>query len=311
MTHSQRMSARDPRALREQAVRELMAATRSHVGVFHGLVRRADTRTLHVASIVVEGHEGVASIFRRNDGIDYGALGIEVDHAAPFGQFMVHLLENTPTEVQRQYWSKLGITSSISTNLESHGRFLGTFAGYRVGGAPYTARELTLADRLVPLLTEAAERADRLEASSSTATGPWVLDARGAVQFGPPPEADHPPGPPPSVCLAAQGFLQGGLANAVTARSYYAFQRLVGRNTSVVLVTCHPVEPFVVHEALRLTTLRRRVAGLAARGASVPEIAAVLDRSPETVRTHLKNVYARLGVGTRLELLEAIRNVWR
>lgn len=55
----------------------------------------------------------------------------------------------------------------------------------------------------------------------------------------------------------------------------------------------------------RLTDLQRRVASLAAAGATIPEIARELDRSPETVREHLARVYERLGIASRSELASA------
>ncbi|RVU42435.1 LuxR family transcriptional regulator [Lujinxingia sediminis] len=51
-----------------------------------------------------------------------------------------------------------------------------------------------------------------------------------------------------------------------------------------------------------LTEMQRRVAEYARSGATVNEIARAMGRSPHTVKTHLKSVYERLGVASRLEL---------
>lgn len=54
-----------------------------------------------------------------------------------------------------------------------------------------------------------------------------------------------------------------------------------------------------------LTATERRVANLYADGAGFAEIARHLGRSPHTIRTHLKNVYRKLGVQSKI----ALRNV--
>jgi len=51
-----------------------------------------------------------------------------------------------------------------------------------------------------------------------------------------------------------------------------------------------------------LTEMQRRVAEYARSGATVSEIARAMERSPHTIKTHLKSVYERLGVASRLEL---------
>lgn len=59
-----------------------------------------------------------------------------------------------------------------------------------------------------------------------------------------------------------------------------------------------------------LSPTQHRVATLAANGLTVAEIALELGRSPATVRTHLGNIYARLGVSSRVELLQAMSGRW-
>jgi DNA-binding CsgD family transcriptional regulator len=56
-----------------------------------------------------------------------------------------------------------------------------------------------------------------------------------------------------------------------------------------------------------LSPTQRRVAEYAAVGATVSEIARTLDAAAETVRSHLKEVYRRLEVASRLELAEVLQ----
>lgn len=55
-----------------------------------------------------------------------------------------------------------------------------------------------------------------------------------------------------------------------------------------------------------LTPAQRRVADYAAAGATAEEIARSLNISFHTVKTHLRNIYDRLGVANRVELAEAL-----
>ena len=57
------------------------------------------------------------------------------------------------------------------------------------------------------------------------------------------------------------------------------------------------------HAAPGLTAQEGRVAALAATGASNPQIARQLSVSVSTVETHLERIYAKLGIGSRHELI--------
>jgi DNA-binding CsgD family transcriptional regulator len=70
-----------------------------------------------------------------------------------------------------------------------------------------------------------------------------------------------------------------------------------------------PTSTWQVPELVRLSVQQRRVAELAAVGATVPEIARALGLSASTVRTYLRKVYDSLGIATRLELAEHVRGI--
>ncbi len=64
--------------------------------------------------------------------------------------------------------------------------------------------------------------------------------------------------------------------------------------------TLHAVTPSAVDELL--SPRERQIARLAARGGSARQIAARVAVREGTVRVHLRNIYAKLGVRSRAEL---------
>ena len=60
-----------------------------------------------------------------------------------------------------------------------------------------------------------------------------------------------------------------------------------------------------------LTESELKIVHLAAQGAINRDIAEQLHLSPHTVKAHLRNAYAKLGVNTRLELRQLVSGVDR
>lgn len=82
--------------------------------------------------------------------------------------------------------------------------------------------------------------------------------------------------------------------------------RLEGYGETRYLACIRPMPSLVLPPAQLLTPRQREIAELATRGSSAREIAELLETSPETVRTHLRNIYQRLEVGSRAELTRAL-----
>lgn len=62
----------------------------------------------------------------------------------------------------------------------------------------------------------------------------------------------------------------------------------------------------VEKSAVALSPTQREVVSFAVSGATVSEIASAIGRKPETVRSHLREAYTRLGVSNRVELVRAL-----
>jgi DNA-binding CsgD family transcriptional regulator len=93
-----------------------------------------------------------------------------------------------------------------------------------------------------------------------------------------------------------------GETTFVLGRAEVRLVRLQGDGTSRFLAVCRALHRPRLNPLAQLTDAQRAVADFAVVGATVAEIASTLDRSPETVRSHLKAVYRRTGTANRLEL---------
>lgn len=88
----------------------------------------------------------------------------------------------------------------------------------------------------------------------------------------------------------------------------YRLERLERLDAGTPLVIAIPTagRPVVLGARALLTEGQQRVAELAALGATTDEIARHLGRSPHTIHHHIKAIYARLGIGSRVELAQQI-----
>lgn len=99
-----------------------------------------------------------------------------------------------------------------------------------------------------------------------------------------------------------------GLTRAAASAWVSSSVESCGSTTGSVayLVSASPSARPSLGPGASLTEAQRRVAELAAAGATVVVISAQVGSKPETVRTHLREVYRRLHVATRLELAAAL-----
>ena len=84
----------------------------------------------------------------------------------------------------------------------------------------------------------------------------------------------------------------------------------VGRRVMLSLIeelaTLRAPDADDVSGGARMTSREREIAGLVARGASNKQIAHQLSISIKTVKTHLTNIFKKLGLSTRLQLALAV-----
>jgi DNA-binding CsgD family transcriptional regulator len=200
-----------------------------------------------------------------------------------------------------------GIEYELKVRLPSppwHGK---TFAFHRRSGRDFRARDRLILELLTPhfsrlwheartrrLLGKALAELDRAEEQ-----GP-----RGVIFFGPDGEAE-------SMSASAHRLLRDFFPAASAGRLPAALadwlengrsQSLLRRRGDRQLVVERTFDSLILEERVEkvpLTERERDVLSWVARGKTNAEIAQLLWLAPSTVRKHLENVYAKLGVNTR------------
>jgi DNA-binding CsgD family transcriptional regulator len=104
------------------------------------------------------------------------------------------------------------------------------------------------------------------------------------------------------------------LASSVRSRDIDRFRGFGPRDAAAMLVIHDPAQPMQVPaewimDAYGLTLAEARVALCAASGATIPEAAHRLNVSPNTIKTHLRKVFAKTGASRQAELARLMASI--
>jgi DNA-binding CsgD family transcriptional regulator len=208
-----------------------------------------------------------------------------------------------------QYLRPWGIEYELKVRLPSSPPWLAqTFMFNRKLGRDFTKRDRLVLELLTPHFTRLWQtaRVRRLLASTLEALE-WApeTDSRGIVLLSRRREVDFASGPARRLLRAffppaTGGQLPTPLVDWLESETAEPFVfptetgRLIVRRTGEALLLEEEQQRDV-----ELTAREREVLGWVARGKTNPQIAELLWLAPSTVRKHLENVYAKLGVSTR------------
>jgi DNA-binding CsgD family transcriptional regulator len=211
------------------------------------------------------------------------------------------------TRFYAENWNPWGIAHELKVRLPSppwHGK---TFAFYRKAGRDFTVRDRHVLELLTPHLTRvwhAAATRHLLGQALAELDRADEQDSRGVIFFGPAGEVElisppahrllrdfFPPASGAALPTALADWMETGASDPLLRRR--GDRRLVVERTGTALI----LEERIAE--IQLTAREREVLGWVARGKTNAEIAELLWLAPSTVRKHLENVYAKLGVNTR------------
>jgi DNA-binding NarL/FixJ family response regulator len=158
---------------------------------------------------------------------------------------------------------------------------------------------------------EAALTADLAEAEAAGAVGSRVAVAAAALAALPGPFAAARARLAQGRALAAAGNRDAALAalkEAEAAFDRFGARRLRDAAARELRALGHRVRRPAVTGDGPLTAREQEIAALVAAGRTNKEVAGQLVLSERTIEAHLRNVYAKLGVRSRVELARAIRS---
>lgn len=302
------LNVQDPNTLRARWMEHICAAFEATHAVCHNIGFDPEDGQLKLCDVQCFGPADYVERAMGLNGTPAHDLGVDAGNAAALNSATLYRVADLPEALYELVWRPFGLASCISYNAVEDGRFCGHISVYRTveADAQFTEDALTGPAR-------AWERATvRLLAITRAMELDRAFGHRGAIVCTPDgapwmvADAAHTqPALPPHVVEAIRAFAAGEAQrhDLFVRRQRVSLTRLHSASGDrAVLVMIHPMLPYQVKDILRLTPTQRRICAYLANGATTTEVAAAMCRSAETIRSHIKAIYARLGIGSRAEL---------
>jgi DNA-binding CsgD family transcriptional regulator len=203
-------------------------------------------------------------------------------------------------------WFRRYVERELAVAIPSPPWHTKTFKFERQRGRDFTERDRLVLDRLQPhfgRLWRAAQTRRRLRAAIAALGSASRYDPRGVIVLAPDGRIDFASPPARRLIrehfgLPPEGELPPALAQWLESGSL-TFTRRLGDRRLTVDRSGDALLLEELRDELALTPRERQILGWVARGKTNPEIAEILWIAPTTVRRHLENIYAKLGVHTR------------
>ncbi|NOY93982.1 MAG: helix-turn-helix transcriptional regulator [Deltaproteobacteria bacterium] len=214
--------------------------------------------------------------------------------------------------MQTQTWQTIYGPSGVADQMRlivTHGESIVSYVlVLRFRGSPLFEREPAL-QRLTPAIRRALVTADALDQHPHEPAD-FILDGSGRMCFASSSGRAWLAVPGVQAAIAARvRKLDSGEDDGPEGVGWgeASICRVTGSEGVRYLVHVLPRQLLPLLGAASLSPTQLEIAKLAAAGASVPDIGGMMGRSQETVRSHLREVYRRLHIGSRAELGAAMR----
>ncbi|MCB9680473.1 MAG: helix-turn-helix transcriptional regulator [Alphaproteobacteria bacterium] len=300
-----------PQQMRRRLLQRLVDVLDADMAGFSQLVRGRDGSGLTTAGVIAVGPPAYQQACALSDGTRLADLDLDLADIPSVNTFDLCLAEETHALLRAAFWTPFDVTCGLRMVVARGSVILGQLGVFRTASRGcFTKVEIERANRLARMARMVLETAEAREPTGSLQDGAYVFDLGGELMF-----RSHDTQEDDDLLRAVSDevrqFASGsGTADSVVGGHRLLLERLRGSEEVAVLAHVTEVTPAVLSDPLRLSPLKRRIASYAVRGATVPEIARTIERSPETVRAHIKQIYQRLGIASRVELAEAVRSLF-
>lgn len=206
----------------------------------------------------------------------------------------------------QQVYRPLGVHDHLRVLAYRGERYLGWFGVVRASRGRFEAREVRRLDPQVAHIVEGLAAARAMDAVGEDAF--LILDATGQVERGTEgalrwlstERAEL-------LARAVRAADRGGEPTLAIDRVHVRLVRLAGQTNVRYLAMLRERDAIELRAASALSMSERAVAEDLAAGLTIREIAASRGRAESTVKSQAKSLYRKLGVASRVELVEALR----
>lgn len=302
-----------PREVRARWLSHACGRFDASSALIHGVRWDPEHAVLRCSQLQMYGDPAAQAMFAPVEGVSIVDLGGTISAAAPMNQASVYQAEDIPKPLLDIAWKPAGIHSALVVNGMVDGRFVGMQALYRTHEQPpFRPSE-------VPPRAWVSETVRMLSVTDVMLGGVGVVrevlvcSTDGTVRMRGPSDTTTYLSEDLDLAAMVRAFAQGSdeTPSHFEGIVRLEFSRLRSPDDDAVMVVATPTQEWKVSQLLTLPSHQRSVADYAAHGATVPEIAKAMDRSQDTVRSHLKHVYRALGLSNRAELATACAAVYR
>lgn len=306
------LSKQSPKEIRQSTLEDVVAAAGLVNGLFYSITASADGFPV-AAEVLPIGRPELVATLSRMRGMRLGDHGT-MEAITRFGNFELQLSKDLPPAFVHLVWKPLGIRASFGMNVMDGERYVGWIGAYFCDEPiPSGQRVLARVQKLADDVSSRLKLAARIEDAICNDGGSMVFQADGVLEAQSEGSVDWWANTANAEQLTAEvAAMRKGDYAATTVwigGSVATLERLMPGRKTVVTLTPH--ESLAIPPIALLSRPKRLVAQLVAEGLNSAEIAKAIHRSEETVRSHLKSIYAELGFTGRVELAVAVQAMSR